>query len=106
MTPCWIFRSIYKKGKVTFYEVSNMCKKKTTIAYSVLALCLILGLTGCGKKQVDYADATEGQVDVVEDGIPKHLEYTITGEATDVTQPPIPQPALNLSPGQSHRSSQ
>ncbi len=55
--------------------------KKIAIALAIVMLC---PLSGCGKKQVDYADATEGQVEVVEDGIPKHLEYTITGEATDV----------------------
>ncbi|MBO5387898.1 MAG: hypothetical protein J6A59_07155 [Lachnospiraceae bacterium] len=55
--------------------------KKITIA---LAIVMLFPLSGCGKKQVDYSEATKGQTEVVEDGIPQHLEYTITGEATDV----------------------
>lgn len=55
--------------------------KKTAISLVIIMLC---SLAGCGKKQVDYADATEGQVEVVEDDIPQHLEYTITGEKCDV----------------------
>lgn len=55
--------------------------KKIAIALAIVMLC---PLSGCGKKQVDYSDATEGQAEVAEDGIPQHLEYTITGEVTDV----------------------
>lgn len=70
-----------------------MGKKKTTIAYSVLALALVLGLTGCGKKQVDYADATEAvqtglgsasETDTAIDNeeIPTHLDMTIEGASS------------------------
>ncbi len=55
--------------------------KKIAIALAIVMLC---PLSGCGKKQVDYSEANAGQAEVVEDGIPKHLEYTITGEANDV----------------------
>ncbi len=56
--------------------------KKIAITLAIVMLC---PLSGCGKKQVvDYSDATEGQAEVAEDGIPQHLEYTITGKATDV----------------------
>ncbi|MBE5934065.1 MAG: hypothetical protein E7263_11670 [Lachnospiraceae bacterium] len=69
-------------------------KLKSTIAYSVLALSLVIGLTGCGKKQVDYSDATEGvHGDTTsdasqlseEDNIPEHIEYVIQGEMGDIT---------------------
>ena len=46
--------------------------KKIAIALAIVMLC---PLSGCGKKQVvDYSDATEGQAEVEEDGIPQHLE--------------------------------
>ncbi len=65
-------------------------KLKSTIAYSVLALSLVIGLTGCGKKQVDYSDATEtvqsglgsaSETDTAFDNeeIPTHLDMTIEG---------------------------
>ncbi len=55
--------------------------KKIAIALAIVMLC---PLAGCGKKQVDYSDATEGQVEVVESDIPQHLDYTITGAYSDV----------------------
>ena len=64
--------------------IKNIMKrnyKKTAIGIAMIMLC---ALAGCGKKQVDYSDATEGQVEVVESDIPKHLDYTITGAYSDV----------------------
>ncbi|MBQ8317575.1 MAG: hypothetical protein IJX85_04495, partial [Lachnospiraceae bacterium] len=55
--------------------------KKIAITLAIVMLC---PLSGCGKKQVDYSDATEGQVEVVESDIPQHLDYTITGAYSDV----------------------
>lgn len=70
-----------------------MCNKKTAISYCVLALSLVLGLTGCGKKQVDYSDATkdvqsglgiasETDPAIDTEEIPNHLNMTIEGASS------------------------
>lgn len=63
-------------------------RKKSAAGLVVLMLCALMG---CGKKEVDYVDSTEGQngeiqtvtestVAVSDEDIPEQLEYTITGD--------------------------
>ena len=74
----------------------NINKKKKCI----LMLVFLLGLSGCGRKDVDYSAVTEGQdkttsgveeqADIGED-IPGHVECTIDLKTGDLTHQDIGQ---------------